>query len=85
MRPKAVINHFDRLYREPAVFYAESKTYLDSMDFIDFLLSEGWQILVPPFVVQVEKTSIEKFGQSPPEFIELAVQWGFVLHKFYND
>lgn len=79
-----MISHSLNPYREPAVYYAEASSYLDAMDYIEFMFIEGWKILVPPFVVQTEKIRIEKLGQTKPEWVEHPVEWGFVLHKFHE-
>lgn len=71
-------------YREPLVYYAEATSYLDAMDYIDFMQDQGWITLVAPFVTRVEQIPIERFGQSKPEWFEHPVEWGFVLHRFHR-
>ncbi len=79
-----MINRSVRPYREPAVYYAESNTYLDAMDYVEFMFGEGWRILVPPFVTRTERIAIQKYEQIVPEWVEQPVEWGFVLHKFHE-
>lgn len=79
-----MINHSVNPYREPAVYYAEASSYLDAMDYVEFMSSEGWKILVPPFVTQTETIYVEKLGQVQPTRVEHPVEWGFVLHKFHE-
>lgn len=70
-------------YRDPAVYFATASSYLDAMDYIDFMQDQGWQILVPPFVVSVDPIPVYKFGKQDPDWIENPTEWGFVLHKFH--
>lgn len=79
-----MISHSVNPYREPAVYYAESSSYLDAMDYIEFMFIEGWKILIPPFVTRTERISIQKYGQVVPEWLEQPAEWGFVLHKFHE-
>lgn len=77
-----MISHSAKSYREPAVYYAEASSYLDAMDYIEFMYSEGWRALVPPFVTQTERIMVYKAGQAEPDLIEQPTEWGFVLHRF---
>lgn len=77
-----MISHSTKSYREPAVYYAEASSYLDAMDYIDFMSSDGWKPLVPPFVTQTERIAIYKIGQLEPEWLDQPAEWGFVLHRF---
>lgn len=79
-----MINRSVNSYREPAVYYAEANSYLDAMDYVEFMFIEGWRILVPPFVIRTEKISIQKIGQEATEWVEHPIEWGFVLHKFHE-
>lgn len=69
-------------YREPVSYYAEATSYIDAMDYIDFMSDDGWRVLVKPFVVRVERIAIHKAGTT--EWLETPVEWGFVLHKFHE-
>lgn len=79
-----MINRSINPYREPAVYYAEANSYLDAMDYVEFMFAEGWRILVPPFVTRTEKVAIQKCGRLDTEWVEHPIEWGFVLHKFHE-
>lgn len=79
-----MINRSVNSYRDPSVYYAEARTYLDAMDYVEFMSTDGWKLLVPPFVTQTERVYILKVDQRDPEWIEQPVEWGFVLHRFHE-
>lgn len=74
-----------KTYRDPLVYYAEATSYLDAMDYIDFVCDQGWQVLVPPFVTRVEQIPVQRLNQIHQEWVEQPVEWGFVLHKFHTE
>lgn len=79
-----MINHSASSYRDPSVYYAEASSYLDAMDYAEFMSVDGWKVLVPPFVTQTERVLIYKYGQHDPDWIEQPIEWGFVLHRFHE-
>lgn len=71
-------------FREPAVYYAEASSYIDAMDYIEFMMEEGWKVLVPPFVTRVTRIPIQRIEQKQPDWVDRPEEWGFVLHKFHD-
>lgn len=78
-----MIKH-NRLSRpDPNVYYAESSTYIDAIDYIEFMSEQGWKLLVEPFVTKVERIHIQRLGEDD-DYVEQPLEWGFVLHRFHD-
>lgn len=71
-------------YREPAVYYAEASSYIDAMDYAEFMLDEGWCVLVAPFVTKTERVFMYNTNGVTSKWVDSPTEWGFVLHRFHS-
>lgn len=67
---------------DPNAYYAEASSYLDAIDYIEFMVEQGWSLLVEPFVTRVERIHAQK--NDSDDYVEQPIEWGFVLHRFHD-